>query len=179
MYGAPVDFSFKSLSSVADALNEEPNHGLRPVRKNSEDKFCSRSLRLNNNFLTELSGLCETVKHYFSEPALLSWLDLSFNDISHINAVLCELPELRVLYLHGNSICNLSEVDKLGALPFLHTLTMHGNSVENENGYRRYVIAVLPQLKKFDFSAITRQERTLAQVWQRPGNRGKSGRKGT
>lgn len=57
------------------------------MRKNSEDKFCSRSLRLNNNFLTELSGLCETVKHYFSEPALLSWLDLSFNDISHINAV--------------------------------------------------------------------------------------------
>ncbi|XP_014070760.1 leucine-rich repeat-containing protein 51 [Salmo salar] len=177
MYGAPVDLSFKCLSSMTDALTEEPNQGLRPLKRNAEKKFCSRSLRLNNNIITDLSGFNNTVSAFLSEPSQLAWVDLSFNDISHIDPVLVELKELRVLYLHGNSICNLSEVDKLGALPFLHTLTLHGNTMENEGSNRGYVIAALPHLKKLDFSAVTRQERIMAQVWHRPGNRGKNTRK--
>ncbi|KAJ7983798.1 hypothetical protein DPEC_G00371290 [Dallia pectoralis] len=86
-----------------------------------------------------------------------------------LSQVLTELKELRVLYLHGNSIGKLSEVDKLGVLPFLHTLTLHGNTVENDGGYRGYVIAALPYLKTLDFSAVTRQERIMAQIWHRPG----------
>lgn len=50
--------------------------------------------------------------------------------------VLCELRELRVLYLHGNGIWNLSEVDKLGELQYLHTITLHGNAIEAHKGYR-------------------------------------------
>lgn len=50
--------------------------------------------------------------------------------------VLCELRELRVLYLHGNSIFILSEVDRLGVLPHLHTITLHGNVIETHNTYR-------------------------------------------
>lgn len=50
--------------------------------------------------------------------------------------VLCELPELRVLYLHANSISVLSEVDKLGALPHLHTITLYGNEIEAKKAYR-------------------------------------------
>eukprot|EP00063_Salmo_salar_P095923 XP_014070758.1 PREDICTED: leucine-rich repeat-containing protein 51-like isoform X1 [Salmo salar] len=109
MYGAPVDLSFKCLSSMTDALTEEPNQGLRPLKRNAEKKFCSRSLRLNNNIITDLSGFNNTVSAFLSEPSQLAWVDLSFNDISHIDPVLVELKELRVLYLHGNSICNLSE----------------------------------------------------------------------
>ncbi|CAB1349252.1 unnamed protein product [Coregonus sp. 'balchen'] len=164
MYGAPVDLSFKCLSSMTDALMEEPNQGLRPLKRNAEKKFCSRSLRLNNNIITDLSGFNNTVSAFLSEPSQLAW-------------VLVELKELRVLYLHGNSICNLSEVDKLGVLPFLHTLTLHGNTMENEGSYRGYVIAALPHLKRLDFSTVTRQERIMAQVWHRPGNRGKNTRK--
>ncbi|XP_041734840.1 leucine rich repeat containing 51 [Coregonus clupeaformis] len=177
MYGAPVDLSFKCLSSMTDALMEEPNQGLRPLKRNAEKKFCSRSLRLNNNMITDLSGFNNTVSAFLSEPSQLAWVDLSFNDISHVDSVLVELKELRVLYLHGNSICNLSEVDKLGVLPFLHTLTLHGNTMENEGSYRGYVIAALPHLKRLDFSTVTRQERIMAKVWHRPGNRGKNTRK--
>lgn len=50
--------------------------------------------------------------------------------------VLCEMRELRVLYLHGNSIFILSEVDRLGVLPHLHTITLHGNAIESNKAYR-------------------------------------------
>ncbi|XP_062409266.1 leucine rich repeat containing 51, partial [Sardina pilchardus] len=108
-----------------------------------------------------------------SRPSALAWIDLSFNDITHIDPVLVELEQLRVLYLHGNSISRLGEVDKLGALPWLHTLTLHGNTLETERGYRGYVIAAVPQLKMMDFSAVTKQERRMAQIWHQPAHRHK------
>lgn len=50
--------------------------------------------------------------------------------------VLTQLKELRLLYLHGNRICKLSEVDKLAVLPSLHTITLHGNPIVTEPDYR-------------------------------------------
>lgn len=56
----------------------------------------------------------------------------------------CFLPQqilttffnLSVLYLHGNSIHRLGEVNKLAVLPRLRSLTLHGNPIEEEKGYR-------------------------------------------
>lgn len=62
-----------------------------------------------------------------SKPAICMFL---------FSQVLCELCELRVLYLHGNSIFILSEVDRLGVLPHLHTITLHGNVIETNKAYR-------------------------------------------
>nr|XP_032622611.1 leucine-rich repeat-containing protein 51-like [Chelonoidis abingdonii] len=76
-------------------------------------------------------------------------------------------PNLRALNLHGNSIQSLSEVDKLAVLPRLRTLTLHGNPIEEEKGYRSYVLAMLPQLKSFDFSGVTKQDRSTATFWRR------------
>ncbi|KAF4085792.1 hypothetical protein AMELA_G00099030 [Ameiurus melas] len=168
MFGAPVDFSFKDLCSVEEVLSEEPNKGVRTPWRNSEGKFASRVLRLNNNLLSSTTGLMETLSALFTKPKYLTWIDLSFNDITNIHPVLTELVELRVLYLHGNSVCNLSEVDKLGALPHLHTITLHGNNIEHEHGYRNYVISTLLHLKMMDFSAVTKQERVMASIWHRP-----------
>uniref|UniRef100_A0A3B1K9A5 Leucine-rich repeat-containing protein 51 n=1 Tax=Astyanax mexicanus TaxID=7994 RepID=A0A3B1K9A5_ASTMX len=169
MNGAPLDFSFKQLSSLADVALEEPNTSVRPLRRNPDGKFSSSSLRLNNNMIVNLQGLTDTLSTLLSKPQRLAWLDLSFNFITHIHPVLTELSELRVLYLHGNSIRKLSEVDKLGSLPYLHTITLHGNTLESEQGYRYrgYVISVLPHLKMMDFSAITKEEKILASIWQR------------
>lgn len=129
-------------------------------------KYSSCSLRLNNNNILDLHDLQKTVSYFLAEPSQLAWLDLSFNSISHIDKViflfpwismssfshstsaicmymcvlvfqvLCELRELRVLYLHGNSIFILSEVDRLGALPHLHSITLHGNVIETNKAYR-------------------------------------------
>ncbi|KAI3354364.1 hypothetical protein L3Q82_018891 [Scortum barcoo] len=171
MYGAPVDLSFKHISSLADAWIEEPSSGLRPLKKNSETKYLSCSLRLNNNDIIDLRGLQAAVNHFLAEPSQLAWLDLSFNKISHIDPVLCELHELRVLYLHGNCIFILSEVERLGVLPHLHTITLHGNVIETNKAYRNRVICALPWLKAMDFSAVTRQERVMAKIWHRNNNR--------
>ena len=77
-----------------------------------------------------------------------------------------EYPNLKVLYLHGNGIEKISELDKLSGLKNLRTLTVHGNPIEDEfSGYRHYIIARLPQLKNLDFSAITKQDRASALSW--------------
>jgi len=43
--------------------------------------------------------------------------------------VFCEFPSLQILYLHGNSIKDITEVDKLAKLKLLRKLALHGNSV--------------------------------------------------
>lgn len=50
-------------------------------------KYLSCSLRLNNNNITELHDLQKTVSHFLAQPAHLTWLDLSFNKITHIDHV--------------------------------------------------------------------------------------------
>ncbi|XP_058490570.1 leucine rich repeat containing 51 [Solea solea] len=170
MYGAPVDLSFKHISSLTDAWSVEPTRGLRPLKRNSQMKYNSHCLRLNNNNIVDLDELQMTINHFLAEPSQLAWLDLSFNKITHIDHVLCELHELRVLYLHGNSIFILSEVEKLGVLPYLHTITLHGNAIEANKSYRKRVISALPRLKTMDFSAVTQQERVMANIWYHNNN---------
>ncbi|XP_075871140.1 leucine-rich repeat-containing protein 51 [Nelusetta ayraudi] len=136
MFGPPVDLSFKNISALTESWKIEPTRGLRPLRRDSDRKYSSRSLRLSNNNIKDLHDLFRPINHFLSEPSLLSWLDLSFNQISHIHSVLCELRELRVLYLHANAIFIMSEVYVLAALPHLHTVTLHGNVIETEQGYR-------------------------------------------
>ncbi|XP_029964575.1 leucine-rich repeat-containing protein 51 [Salarias fasciatus] len=174
MHAPPVDLSFKNISHLTDARAEEPNSGLRPIKRNSEMKYLSCSLRLNNNNITDLHDLPKIVSYFLAEPLRLAWLDLSFNKITHIDEVLCQLQELRVLYLHGNNILILSEVDRLGTLPYLHSITLHGNAIEANKTYRNRVISVLPQLKSMDFSAVTRDERVMAKIWHHSNNRRRS-----
>ncbi|XP_077422002.1 leucine-rich repeat-containing protein 51 [Vanacampus margaritifer] len=173
MYGAPVDLSFKAIRNLADAESEEPSRGLRPLKRNLVGKFQSGSLRLNNNHIINLYDLHKTISHFLAEPSLLAWLDVSFNHITNIDKVLCDLTQLRVLYLHGNRIFTLSEVDKLRSLSHLHTITLHGNVIETHKAYRNHVISTLPGLKTMDFSVVTPQERALAQIWHRRSNPGK------
>ena len=77
------------------------------------------------------------------------------------------LPNLMMLYLHGNNIYTASQVDKLRPLSRLKSLTLHGNPVEISPGYRYYVLSRLPQLQTFDFSGITKEERGSAETWRR------------
>lgn len=76
------------------------------------------------------------------------------------------LPNLMMLYLHGNNIITISQVDKLVPLGRLKSLTLHGNPVEVFPGYRSYIVSTLPQLQTFDFSGITKNERTISVAWQ-------------
>ncbi|TNN38794.1 Leucine-rich repeat-containing protein 51 [Liparis tanakae] len=137
------------------------------------------SLKPSNNSFSNLAGLDYIWEHFMAEPWNIGWLDVSFNRITSIDPVfvlqlVCELHELRVLYLHGNAIWELSEVDKLRELQHLHSITLHGNAIAGNNKYRKHVISTLPQLKMMDFSAVTRDERVLANVCRDRGGRGEA-----
>ena len=78
---------------------------------------------------------------------------------------LLQLPNLTVLYFHGNNIDAITQVDKLSALTKLRSLALHGNPIEIIEGYRQYVLSRIHHLKTFDFSAITKADRATADTW--------------
>jgi len=45
--------------------------------------------------------------------------------------VLCDFPNLQILYLHGNLIADINEVDKLRTVKSVKKLALHGNPIEN------------------------------------------------
>jgi Leucine-rich repeat (LRR) protein len=45
--------------------------------------------------------------------------------------VVTEFENLQILYLHGNLIKDLKEIEKLNVMKSLRKLTLHGNPVEN------------------------------------------------
>ncbi|KAK2140074.1 hypothetical protein NP493_6009g00002 [Ridgeia piscesae] len=132
----PLDMSFMNLSTIEDLVAiPEP----RPVgskgqapRRNEDDKFMTRVIRLNNNFFADLSKFQGVMESIMAEPLLISWIDFSFNSLPKIDHVFCQFRNLQILYLHGNAIMKLSEVDKLIELPHLTKLTLHGNPIEND-----------------------------------------------
>jgi len=119
-------------------------------------------LKLNNNSLTEVTGLAEVLPKLLAQPNLLHMVDLSFNGIKRISDDLLELPNLQILYLHGNEIKSLSSVSSLAKCPMLRGLTLHGNDVEEIEGYRQYVITNLPRITSLDFTRIIPKERSDA-----------------
>ncbi|XP_038269987.1 leucine-rich repeat-containing protein 51 [Dermochelys coriacea] len=163
----PLDYSFRGISFIQDLLTEEPRAGLKVIKRSAGGKLLTQAVRLNNNTINELTDFASTMEQLLEHPDELSWVDLSFNDLPTVDPVLTTYPHLRALNLHGNSIQSLSEVDKLAILPCLRTLTLHGNPIEEEKGYRSYVLSVLPQLKSFDFSGVTKQDRSTATIWRR------------
>uniref|UniRef100_A0A286XT85 Leucine-rich repeat-containing protein 51 n=2 Tax=Cavia porcellus TaxID=10141 RepID=A0A286XT85_CAVPO len=132
----PLDYSFKSISVIQDLISEEPRTGLRPLKHSKSGKSLTQSLWLNNNVLSDLRDFNPVVSQLLEHPENLAWIDLSFNDLTSIDPVLTTFFNLSVLYLHGNSIQRLGEVNKLAVLPRLRSLTLHGNPIEEERGYR-------------------------------------------
>ena len=78
---------------------------------------------------------------------------------------LLQLPNLTMIYLHGNNIKRLKEVDKLVALTRLKSLSLHGNPIESVSGYRQYIVTHIPQLQTVDFSGVTKADRKVSDVW--------------
>ncbi|XP_054663630.1 leucine-rich repeat-containing protein 51 [Grus americana] len=148
----PLDFSFCRIGSIEELPTAQPRAGPVPPRP-------PQALRLNNNSLGGLGGLPPALEQLLVVPTQLRWLDLSFNRLTTIDPVLTTLRALQSLQLHGNGIGSLAEVDKLGVLLRLRRLTLHGNPMEEQRGYRSYVLSLLPHLTSLDFTGVTRQDR--------------------
>ncbi|XP_002740743.1 leucine-rich repeat-containing protein 51-like [Saccoglossus kowalevskii] len=174
----PLDFSFRCLTQMSDVLEEDPRIGSRPLKTTDEGKVISSAFKLNNNRIQDLNGFADVVSNILDKPEELSWIDLSFNDISKIDSILVNHSHLKMLYLHGNNINDLEEVDKLADLPNLISLSLHGNPLENEKEYRSYVLSKMPNLRTLDFSGVTKSDRDTAATWNKMyGGKRRKGKK--
>jgi len=147
--------------------NYRPFETLKPTSVPRARKITT-ILKLNNNSLENLGGLDTILPRIMLHPQELRMLDLSFNNLHTIEKVLVKAaPNLSVLKLHANAISRLAAVDQLAQLPLLITLTLHGNDVDQNAGYRNYVISGIPSLKSLDFTTITPKDRNDAVTWRR------------
>ncbi|XP_011873534.1 PREDICTED: leucine-rich repeat-containing protein 51-like isoform X2 [Vollenhovia emeryi] len=135
--------------------------GKAPVRT-LKDRYITSTLWLSNNLLSSMEGLARLVDRVLDEPAYLSWLDLSFNEINQVDKDIEKFTNLKILYLHGNKIANIADIVKLRKLQNLRSLTLHGNPIEDVPCYRGYIVHLLPQLLVLDFSPVIAAEKKKA-----------------
>jgi len=128
-------------------------------------KTVTTSVKLNNNSLLSVCGndgftIVDALSKILWDISTLTMLDLSFNGLKSIEEPIAEIKTLQLLYMHGNEIKSITNVNKLQKLPRLKALTLHGNEVEEVQGYRNYLITRLPNLNALDFTRITDKDRT-------------------
>lgn len=128
------------------------------------------AVRLDNNQLESLEGLGAALARVCKDPTSIRMLDLSFNQLGPKTAAALSrlgMDGMVKLYLHGNAVKHLSEVDELAkAFPALQGLTLHGTPLREHDSYRNYVIATVPRLVKLDFTPVTPAERDVAVSWR-------------
>ncbi|KAI8850287.1 hypothetical protein BC829DRAFT_389701 [Chytridium lagenaria] len=181
---APLDFSFKDIINVDDAVNEEPRKRPQKLAANLNQTAITTAIRLPNNRIISLDHITSVAVKLGSSLQNIGWIDLSFNCIKTIDKELLNFPNLSTLYLHANEISSLTEVDKLSHLQKLRTLTLHGNPMENVPGYRHHIISRVSGIKHLDFCVITKQDRLTARTLverfgKRRGHGGGGGLAGT
>ncbi|XP_014470780.1 PREDICTED: leucine-rich repeat-containing protein 51-like [Dinoponera quadriceps] len=161
----PLDLSYRKAATVNDLMKKRyaqtTRTGKAPIRT-MKDRYVTSTLWLSNNLLSSMDGLQRLANRVLDDPAHLSWLDLSFNEISEIGEDIEQFANLKILYLHGNKISNIADVLRLKKLSNLRSLTLHGNPVEDIPCYRGYVVHLLPQLQVFDFSPVIAAEKKRA-----------------
>ncbi|XP_067386479.1 dynein axonemal assembly factor 11 [Emydura macquarii macquarii] len=120
------------------------------------DKLCPnlKILYLQNNLIPKIENASKLKK--------LEYLNLALNNIERIeNLEGCE--ELQKLDLTANFIGELSSIKVLNQNIHLKELFLVGNPCTEFEGYRRFVVATLHQLKKWlDSKEIERSERIQA-----------------
>nr|XP_057941133.1 dynein axonemal assembly factor 11 [Doryrhamphus excisus] len=116
------------------------------------DRWCRdlKILYLQNNLIPRIENVGRLKK--------LEYLNLALNNIEVIeNLEGCE--SLRKLDLTVNFVARLSSVETLKDNVHLRELFLVGNPCTQFEGYREFVLALLPQLKSLDGTDITKSER--------------------
>lgn len=119
------------------------------------DKWCRdlKILYLQSNLIPKIENVSRLKK--------LEYLNLALNNIEKIeNLEGCE--SLKKLDLTVNFVGELTSIKSLKNLIHLKELYLTGNPCTEYDGYRQYVIAVLPQLQMLDGQEVGISERILA-----------------
>ncbi|XP_074064541.1 dynein regulatory complex subunit 3 [Macrotis lagotis] len=131
-------------------------------------------LQLDNNIIEKITGLESLVN--------LVWLDLSFNNIESIEGLdtlvkledlslfsnriskmdaMDTLVKLQIFSIGNNLIDNLLNVIYLRRFQYLRSLNLAGNPICEEEDYKLFVTAYLPDLVYLDFRLIDACTREL------------------
>lgn len=150
--------------STSNTTNVDAANAAALQQQHQYTKYLGSFLKLDNNQITSLQPLLQVLPQVMETPTHLTFLDLSFNHIAHLDV---QWPDtLETLYLHSNSIADMKQVAKLSPLK-LRTLTLHGNPIQqNIKNYRFHVLCLVPQLKSLDFSTVTPQDRDTAKTFK-------------
>ncbi|CAH8497694.1 unnamed protein product [Schistosoma intercalatum] len=135
----PLDYSFLNIKNVSDLTVCCPRiipSSNSVIKKDINEKWVTRTLKINNNQIEDISTLPVVVHELFGDTSNLTWLDISCNNIPSIPNSFSSLKHLKIIYMHGNKIATLQEVIKLRQLPKLTKLTLHGNPIEKEKNIR-------------------------------------------
>uniref|UniRef100_S4RSG3 Leucine-rich repeat-containing protein 6 n=1 Tax=Petromyzon marinus TaxID=7757 RepID=S4RSG3_PETMA len=137
------------------SLEELSLHQQQIERLQHLDVWCRhlKTLYLHNNVIPRIENL--------SRLKELEYINLALNNVERIeNLQGCE--SLQKLDLTVNFVGELSSVETLRHNPLLEELFLVGNPCADFEGYRPYVVATLPQLKRLDGQEIERSERIRA-----------------
>mmetsp|Transcript_44481 Transcript_44481/g.53401 ORF Transcript_44481/g.53401 Transcript_44481/m.53401 type:complete len:210 (+) Transcript_44481:127-756(+) len=185
-----VDYSFMEIKDVRDIMmnksesetddankdtkrGNQPSNSVLEVPPASQDEENSihklsniKSLKLNSNEIKSLVPLYQCLNHVIKSPSVIQWVDLSNNIIESVPLSFEHFDKLSILYLHGNKITEIKAISGLSSMKNLTNLTLHGNPIENHKHYRNYILHLLPNLTKLDFSIITKQNKEDSRTWE-------------
>merc|ERR1712185_174846 len=87
-------------------------------------------------------------------------LDLSSNGITALpkREEWARLPELQVLYLHGNQLGSLKVAGRLSALEKLLRVTLFDNPLATHPNYRHFLVNSIFSLRALDLHVISDEE---------------------
>ncbi|KAM8966805.1 dynein axonemal assembly factor 11-like [Pelodytes ibericus] len=137
------------------SLEEISLHQQELERIEHIDKWCKelKILYLQNNLIPTIENVSKLKK--------LEYLNLALNNIERIeNLEGCE--SLQKLDLTVNFVGELSSITSLQHNVHLREMFLVGNPCAQFEGYRKYVVASLPQLKWLDGKEIERSEQIQA-----------------
>jgi protein phosphatase 1 regulatory subunit 7 len=85
---------------------------------------------------------------------VLSVVDLQRNRLTSAN-VFAHIKTLEELWLSGNKISTLEDIQALSALPSLDTIYLEYNPLQEDPLYRKMIVEVMPCLKQIDANMIS------------------------
>ena len=172
-------FEGKLRDDVNEAKGKKFNESAIKINKKEESKknqekkikikfkkYCN-AFNVSNNKLTTIEGIHTvleallpdlTFTSKLSKVQLIQWIDISRNKLTGIHRDICELPYLKILYVHGNNIQEIGKVTALSQCKSLTSLTLYGNPMDHIKGYRNFIIEMCPLLEKLDGAVISEKE---------------------
>lgn len=139
-------------------LNEISLHQLHIEKIEVLDRICPRLqiLYLQNNLISKIENL-KRMKD-------LKYINLALNNLTRIEGLQrCEkLDKLDMTVNFVDMDTFERSIDNLKENKFLDELYLTGNPCTEFEGYRSYVIACLPTLRRLDGQDVTRSERIIA-----------------